>query len=191
MNKLIIITGASGAGKTTIAEIITPALSLNRAITAATRAIRPGEVDGVNYYFMDENKFRSMIESDELVEWEEVYPGDFRGLPKFSLNESLQKGNTISVLDIKGAYKFVLQNIVSVPYLVVGVWEERDILVERLIGRGADGNIDDRIQKLDEEIKEVFELKNYPNTMLIQNRTGKQDEVAKEVISKIKEFINS
>lgn len=191
MNKLIIITGASGAGKTTIAEIITPALSLNRAITAATRAIRPGEVDGVNYYFMDENKFRSMIESDELVEWEEVYPGDFRGLPKFSLNESLQKGNTISVLDIKGAYKFVLQNIVSVPYLVVGVWEERDILVERLIGRGADGNIDDRIQKLDEEIKEVFELRNYPNTMLIQNRTGKQDEVAKEVISKIKEFINS
>lgn len=191
MNKLIIITGASGAGKTTIAEIITPALSLNRAITAATRAIRPGEVDGVNYYFMDENKFRSMIVSDELVEWEEVYPGDFRGLPKFSLNESLQKGNTISVLDIKGAYKFVLQNIVSVPYLVVGVWEERDILVERLIGRGADGNIDDRIQKLDEEMKEVFELKNYPNTMLIQNRTGKQDEVAKEVISKIKEFINS
>lgn len=191
MNKLIIITGASGAGKTTIAEIITPALSLNRAITAATRAIRPGEVDGVNYYFMDENKFRSMIESDELVEWEEVYPGDFRGLPKFSLNESLQKGNTISVLDIKGAYKFVLQNIVSVPYLVVGVWEERDILVERLIGRGADGNIDDRIQKLDEEIKEVFKLRNYPNTMLIQNRTGKQDEVAKEVISKIKEFINS
>lgn len=191
MNKLIIITGASGAGKTTIAEIITPALSLNRAITAATRAIRPGEVNGVNYYFMDENKFRSMIESDELVEWEEVYPGDFRGLPKFSLNESLQKGNTISVLDIKGAYKFVLQNIVSVPYLVVGVWEERDILVERLIGRGADGNIDDRIQKLDEEMKEVFELRNYPNTMLIQNRTGKQDEVAKEVISKIKEFINS
>lgn len=191
MNKLIIITGASGAGKTTIAEIITPALSLNRAITAATRAIRPGEVDGVNYYFMDENKFRSMIESNELVEWEEVYPGDFRGLPKFSLNESLQKGNTISVLDIKGAYKFVLQNIVSVPYLVVGVWEERDILVERLIGRGADGNIDDRIQKLDEEMKEVFELRNYPNTMLIQNRTGKQDEVAKEVISKIKEFINS
>lgn len=191
MNKLIIITGASGAGKTTIAEIITPALSLNRAITAATRAIRPGEVDGVNYYFMDENRFRSMIESDELVEWEEVYPGDFRGIPKFSLNESLQKGNTISVLDIKGAYKFVLQNIVSVPYLVVGVWEERDILVERLIGRGADGNIDDRIQKLDEEIKEVFELRNYPNTMLIQNRTGKQDEVAKEVISKIKEFINS
>lgn len=191
MNKLIIITGASGAGKTTIAEIITPALSLNRAITAATRAIRPGEVDGVNYYFMDENKFRSMIESNELVEWEEVYPGDFRGLPKFSLNESLQRGNTISVLDIKGAYKFVLQNIVSVPYLVVGVWEERDILVERLIGRGADGNIDDRIQKLDEEMKEVFELRNYPNTMLIQNRTGKQDEVAKEVISKIKEFINS
>jgi guanylate kinase len=191
MNKLIIITGASGAGKTTIAEIITPALSLNRAITAATRAIRPGEVDGVNYYFMDENRFRSMIESDELVEWEEVYPGDFRGLPKFSLNESLQKGNTISVLDIKGAYKFVMQNIVSVPYLVVGVWEERDILVERLIGRGADGNIDDRIQKLDEEMKEVFELRNYPNTILIQNRTGKQDEVAKEVISKIKEFINS
>jgi guanylate kinase len=191
MNKLIIITGASGAGKTTIAEIITPALSLNRAITAATRAIRPGEVDGVNYYFMDENRFRSMIESDELVEWEEVYPGDFRGLPKFSLNESLQRGNTISVLDIKGAYKFVLQNIVSVPYLVVGVWEERDILVERLIGRGADGNIDDRIQKLDEEMKEVFELRNYPNTILIQNRTGKQDEVAKEVISKIKEFINS
>jgi guanylate kinase len=191
MNKLIIITGASGAGKTTIAEIITPALSLNRAITAATRAIRPGEVDGVNYYFMDENRFRSMIESDELVEWEEVYPGDFRGIPKFSLNESLQRGNTISVLDIKGAYKFVLQNIVSVPYLVVGVWEERDILVERLIGRGADGNIDDRIQKLDEEMKEVFELRNYPNTILIQNRTGKQDEVAKEVISKIKEFINS
>jgi guanylate kinase len=191
MNKLIIITGASGAGKTTIAEIITPALSLNRAITAATRAIRPGEVDGVNYYFMDENRFRSMIESDELVEWEEVYPGDFRGLPKFSLNESLQKGNTISVLDINGAYKFVMQNIVSVPYLVVGIWEERDILVERLIGRGADGNIDDRIQKLDEEMKEVFELRNYPNTILIQNRTGKQDEVAKEVISKIKEFINS
>ena len=134
MNKLIIITGASGAGKTTIAEIITPALSLNRAITAATRAIRPGEVDGVNYYFMDENRFRSMI---------------------------------------------------------VGIWEERDILVERLIGRGADGNIDDRIQKLDEEMKEVFELRNYPNTILIQNRTGKQDEVAKEVISKIKEFINS
>ena len=77
--KLVIISAPSGCGKSTIInEIIKNCdLKLEFSISATTREPRRGEKNGVNYYFMSVDDFKRAIENDELLEYEEVYPGRF------------------------------------------------------------------------------------------------------------------
>ncbi len=79
-NKLVIVSAPSGAGKTTIVRhLLSLPLGLEFSISATSRAPRSGEVDGRDYFFLDETEFRRKIEEKAFVEWEEVYPGIFYG----------------------------------------------------------------------------------------------------------------
>ena len=78
--KAIIISAPSGAGKTTIVKALLEQLpQLEFSISACTRPIRNGEVNGKDYHFMSVEEFRRRIEQDELVECQEVYAGSFYG----------------------------------------------------------------------------------------------------------------
>ena len=71
---LILISGPSGTGKGTVCDLLRqkhPEISYS--ISATTRQPRPGEQDGVNYYFYTKEKFREMIDQGQLLEWAEVY----------------------------------------------------------------------------------------------------------------------
>ncbi|HTE11165.1 MAG TPA: guanylate kinase [Chitinophagaceae bacterium] len=104
-NKLIIITAPSGAGKTSITRhLLQHFPQLAFSVSAATRAARGKEQDGVDYYFMSTQAFQHKIQENEFVEWEMVYEGKYYGTLKKELAR-IWNNQQIPVLDIdvKGA----------------------------------------------------------------------------------------
>ena len=134
---LILISGPSGTGKGTVCDLLRknhPEISYS--ISATTRQPRPGEQDGVNYYFYDKEKFRLMIDAGELLEWAEVY-GNYYGTPKQKVLDRLNAGEDILLeIDTQGA----LNVMKAVPeglfiFLLPPSLEE---LANRLKGRGTE-----------------------------------------------------
>ena len=134
---LILISGPSGTGKGTVCDLLRknhPEISYS--ISASTRQPRPGEQDGVDYYFYDKEKFRQMIDAGELLEWAEVY-GNYYGTPKQKVLDRLNAGEDILLeIDTQGA----LNVMKAVPeglfiFLLPPSLEE---LANRLKGRGTE-----------------------------------------------------
>ena len=103
---LVVISGPSATGKGTVCKALLDKESqIYYSISATTRFPRPGEEDGINYFFLDRGKFEEMIAADEFLEWAEVY-GNYYGTPKSKVCEELSKGrNVILEIDIQGALK--------------------------------------------------------------------------------------
>lgn len=154
--KLIIISAPSGCGKSTIInEIIkNEELKLSFSISATTREPRRGEVDGVNYYFLSEEDFKRAIANDELVEYEEVYPGRFYGTLKKEIERICSQGrNVILDIDVKGGInvkKIYGESALSVFIMPPSV----DVLRQRLLSRNTDSieAIEERVGKAEYEI---------------------------------------
>ena len=98
------LSAPSGAGKTTIArEILArhPA-EVIFSVSATTRAMRPGERDGVDYYFLTREKFEDLIASQALIEHEEIF-GNYYGTPKSEVERAKQMGKRLLFdIDVKG-----------------------------------------------------------------------------------------
>jgi len=78
--KMIVVSAPSGAGKTTIVKHLLKTFpQLGFSVSATSRKIREGEMDGREYYFMSSEEFRLMIAQQKLLEWQEVYPGSYYG----------------------------------------------------------------------------------------------------------------
>ncbi len=154
--KLIIISAPSGCGKSTIInEIIkNEELKLTFSISATTREPRQGEVNGVNYYFLSEEDFKQAIANDELVEYEEVYPGRFYGTFKKEIERICSQGrNVILDIDVKGGInvkKIYGESALSVFIMPPNV----DVLRQRLLSRNTDSieAIEERVGKAEYEI---------------------------------------
>jgi len=104
-NKIIIITAPSGAGKTSITRhLLEQFPQLAFSVSAATRAARGQEKNGVDYYFMSTQSFQHKIQENEFVEWEMVYEGKYYGTLKSELVR-IWNNQQVPVLDIdvKGA----------------------------------------------------------------------------------------
>jgi guanylate kinase len=92
---MLVLSSPSGAGKTTISRAMLEGdNNLTMSISATTRPMRPVEVDGEDYYFVDEAKFKSMIDGGELLEHANVF-GNFYGTPRKPVEEALSKGQDI------------------------------------------------------------------------------------------------
>lgn len=154
--KLIIISAPSGCGKSTIInEIIkNEELKLSFSISATTREPRRGEIDGVNYYFLTEDDFKKAIKNDELVEYEEVYPGRYYGTLKKEIERICSLGrNVILDIDVKGGInvkKIYGESALSIFIMPPSI----DILRQRLLSRGTESieAINERVGKAEFEI---------------------------------------
>ena len=101
---VIVLTGPSGAGKTSIAHRLLEAdPQLVFSISATTRRPRDYEVDGKDYFFFSEEDFRGLIQGGKLLEYEEVYPGTFYGTLRSELDRLTQGQRMLLDIDIKGA----------------------------------------------------------------------------------------
>lgn len=105
--KLVIFSAPSGAGKTTIVrKMLEQFSSLEFSISACSRPKRNGEANGVDYYFLTPELFRSKIEAGDFVEWEEVYPGSYYGTLRSEVETIWGRGHhVIFDVDVMGGLK--------------------------------------------------------------------------------------
>ncbi len=101
---MLVLSSPSGAGKTTIARgLIEADQRISLSISATTRKARPGEVDGRDYFFLDEARFLAMREAGELLEWAQVF-GNLYGTPKKPIEEAIVSGRDVLFdIDWQGA----------------------------------------------------------------------------------------
>jgi guanylate kinase len=136
-SRLTVLSGPSGVGKSTVvAELRRSHPELWLSVSATTRAPRPGEADGREYFFVDEAEFDRMIAGGELLEWAE-FAGNKYGTPRKPLEEKLAAGiPCLLEIDLAGARQVrkTMPDALLV-FLAPPSWEE---LVRRLTGRGTE-----------------------------------------------------
>jgi guanylate kinase len=151
---LIVLSSPSGAGKSTISRLLLEAdPEITMSVSATTRPKRPGEVDNVDYHFVDDARFDSMIDAGEFVEWAPVF--NFRyGTPKAPVKASLKAGRDILFdIDWQGARQLEPdfgEHLVTIFLLPPSMAE----LERRLHSRATDSDdvIADRMRRASDEI---------------------------------------
>ena len=146
--KLIVLSGPSGVGKSTVdREVMSRCPNLHISVSATTRAKRPGEVDGENYFFVSKETFQSMIRGQELLEYTE-YVGNFYGTPEAPLNKALEEGQDI-LLDIEPQGALNVKHRRPDAILIFMMASSFDDIAQRLQGRGdtAPEVVKDRLER--------------------------------------------
>ena len=151
---LIVLSSPSGAGKTTISRLLLEAdAEVTMSISATTRPKRPGEVEGVDYHFVDEAEFDRLIGASEFVEWAPVF-GYRYGTPKAPVKDALRDGRDILFdIDWQGTQQLhsaMGEDLVRIFILPPSMTE----LERRLRERGTDSEevVADRMRRADSEI---------------------------------------
>lgn len=161
MNKggVFIVAGPSGSGKDTLfKELFKRKPEIKFSISSITRPMRVGEVEGEKYNFITREKFLSMLENDELLEYNE-YIGNFYGTPKAPVIAAIEKGEDILIeVDVNGAKEICekLPEAITV-FIMPPSYQE---LKRRLSGRGTETQelIDKRMKEALNEIKRAAEF---------------------------------
>lgn len=134
---LIVFSAPSGAGKTTLLNFLRMCIpDLVYSISATTRSPRPGEIDGIHYFFMSEEKFQEKIDQDAFAEWELVH-GNYYGTPRSFIDTTRAQGKHILMdIDVFGKKKFdsVYPDAIGILVVPPGLPE----LEQRLRNRGSD-----------------------------------------------------
>ena len=132
--KLFVISGASGVGKSTVlAKVMEGREDLKFSVSATTRPPRPGEQDGVNYYFVTHEQFRKMIEEDAFLEYD-AHMDNYYGTPAAQVDEKLEKGSVILDIEPVGAFNVRAKRDDAVLIFITA--PSMEILEQRLRGRG-------------------------------------------------------
>jgi guanylate kinase len=138
---MFILSSPSGAGKTTIAHRLLTEESdrMKLSVSVTTRPMRPGEVEGRDYYFVDDDKFAQLVEDDAFFEWAEVF-GHCYGTPKAEIRDQLKRGEDFLFdIDWQGTqqlYQRAQGDVVRVFLLPPSIGE----LEHRLRSRGTDSD---------------------------------------------------
>jgi guanylate kinase len=136
--RLVVLAGPTAVGKGTVSAYIRenyPDILLS--VSATTRPPRPGEVEGVHYYFVSDAEFDRMIEQKELLEWATVHNSYRYGTPRPPIDAALAEGKRVMLeIDLQGAR--LVRNAMPEAVLVFLLPPSWDELVRRLIGRGTE-----------------------------------------------------
>lgn len=136
--KLVVVSGFSGAGKGTLMKALMEQYGDDYAlsVSATTRDPRPGEKDGIDYFYVTTEKFKQMIEADELIEYAQ-YVKNYYGTPKAYVQQQLDLGkNVILEIEIQGALKIKKQFPETILLFVTA--PDAKTLRDRLVGRGTE-----------------------------------------------------
>lgn len=104
---LLVVSGPAGVGKGTLDKaLLERHQDMKLSVSATTRAPRPGEIDGVHYFFKTEEEFKAMIERNEFLEYMHVFQTNYYGTPRSFVEEQLSRGiDVILEIDVQGAMK--------------------------------------------------------------------------------------
>lgn len=148
---LTVVSGFSGAGKGTLMKALLNRYDYGLSISATTRAPRVGEEDGREYFFLTRERFESMIEQGELIEWAE-YVGNYYGTPKRYVEEQLAAGKDVILeIEVQGAFH-IREQFPDALLLFITPPNAKE-LKNRLIHRGTESmdKIEKRLNRASEE----------------------------------------
>ena len=153
---LIVLSGFAGVGKGTVLKsLFETREGYAYSVSATTRAPRPGEVDGVHYFFVSKERFEEMIRNDELLEYA-CYVGNYYGTPRDYVESRLEDGfDVILEIEVQGALK--IREKVPDAVLIYMLPPSAQELYERLKGRGTETGevIAKRMRRAAEEAKNL------------------------------------
>ena len=178
---LFIISGPAGSGKGTIVKRVRELAEFDFSVSATTRAPRPGEIDGVHYFFTDKEEFRRKIAAGEMLEHAE-YVGNYYGTPKKPVDDALSAGkNIILDIDVQGALQVKPKMPEAVMIFVLP--PDFETLMRRIRGRGTESEeiIAKRMEKARFELQ-CFDRYDYA----VVNRDNGVEEAAGDVLSILK-----
>lgn len=158
--KVVVVSGPSGVGKSTLVKMLLEKKfpNLVRSVSATTRDPRPGEENGVHYFFYTRDRFLQAIEKGELIEHAEIY-GNLYGVPRAPLERMLADGkNVILEIDVQGA-KHVRELKLPAVFVFIAPKDEKT-LKARLEHRDTDGE-DTRRIRLEQARKELAQKDSY------------------------------
>ncbi len=160
-SNLYILSAPSGAGKSSLIAALLGKNNGSRkmvSISHTTRAPRPGETDGVHYYFVSVDEFERLIEKGHFLEYAKVFGGNYYGTSLPAIEENLAKGIDVFLdIDWQGAQQ-IRQKVPSVKSIFI-LPPSLTELERRLVGRGQDSKevIDERMSKAIGEISHYDE----------------------------------
>lgn len=154
---LVVISGPSGVGKGTVRKALfdMPKHNLTYSVSMTTRKMRPGETDGVEYYFVSKEEFEQKIEDGKFLEYAE-FVGNYYGTPLDKVNEQLDNGNEVVLeIEVEGALQVKKKMPDCVMIFIVPPGKQA--LYDRLKGRGTETEevIGERIAKANREFKKA------------------------------------
>lgn len=158
MNKgmLIVVSGPSGCGKGTVLAEILKSDKIFYSVSATTRSPRPGETDGVNYYFLTKERFEKLIGEDGMLEYAS-YCGNYYGTPKKPVEDMLEQGkHVILEIEVQGAMK-VMEKCPEAVFVFILPPSLKE-LERRLKKRGTEAEdvIKKRLSEAAGEIKQAY-----------------------------------
>ncbi len=159
--KVVVITGPSGVGKSTIVREVLDRTGAAFSVSTTTRSPREGEVDNREYHFIDRKTFEEMVGYGEMLEWAEVF-GELYGTPAYPVREALRAGKKIVLeIDVQGGVQ-VHEKLPDATYVFIEPPSD-DILADRLRGRGTESEekISQRLAKSAAEVAAARESKVY------------------------------
>ncbi|SEC22912.1 guanylate kinase [Paramicrobacterium humi] len=180
-SRLVVLAGPTAVGKGTVASYIRdhhPDVLLS--VSATTRPPRPGEIEGINYFFVDDSGFDRLVADDELLEYATVHNSYRYGTPRGPIEQALASGNSVLLeIDLQGARQ-VRERMpeATLVFLAPPSWDE---LVRRLVGRGTEG-AEERARRLETAKLELASQDEFDFRVV----NGDVAEAAQEVVELIK-----
>lgn len=178
MATLFVMTGPSGAGKDSVIEAVAQAgQEFQSIITSSSREIRKGEAEGKPYHFISRQEFQQKIDSNEMMEWAEVY-GNLYGSTTQAVDEALQQDGAVIVkVDPQGARTFKKLYPQAVTIFIMP--PSFEFLEKRLINRATDKPeiIKKRLELAKHELQNLLDW-----DFLVVNDEGKLQDAANEVV---------
>ena len=185
MPAIIVLTAPSGAGKTTIARRVMKALPEVRfSVSATTRPRRPQEKDGIDYHFLSRDTFREYIRQDKLLEFEEVYPGQFYGTLRFDVERSSPAQPVLLDVDIRGAS--TINDLYGSDALILFISPPSlDVLAERLRDRNTESK--DTLRQRLERAEMEMAFAERCDAVIVNDDL---EEAVAETLERIREFLD-
>lgn len=154
---LLVVSGPAGVGKGTVnAALMQKHPEIKMSVSVTTRAPRPGEIEGVHYFFRTKEEFDRMIEQNAFLEYMHVFGINYYGTPKAFVEAEREKGNHVILeIDVQGAMK--VKETCPDAVMVFIAPPSLQVLKQRLVGRGTETqeSIDVRTATALEELKKL------------------------------------
>ena len=178
--RLIVVSGPSGSGKSSILRSLADRVDFRFSVSATTRAPRPGEIDGIDYHFVDRETFEGLITDGSLLEWA-VYNNNYYGTPAGPIDEAIARGeNVLLDIEIQGARQIRRSRPDSLMVFIEP--PSPDELERRLRSRGdtSEEDISARLAIVASQMAEATEL--FDHRVVNDDLETATDEVANLII---------